>query len=114
MIAAEKSSEQTVFSWNDMDLTFHVIFVLLDFIDTVVKKQQVWSFTDHLDLKIGHALCLHRWKIWWSIPKLLKSKCPEDDIPPETYFLLSQFQVTTYVRIYNQTYSRSLILLCNI
>jgi hypothetical protein len=73
---------------------------LLDFTNSVEKKQQVWSFADHLDLKGGKALCLHRWKIWWSIPKLLKSrKCPEADIPPETYFLLSQFQVTTLLQM---------------
>lgn len=109
--ATENSNEQTIKI--EMDLTFYGIFVLLDFIDIVVKKQQVWSFTDHLDLKKGHALCLHRWKIWWSIPKLLKSKCPEDDVPPETYFLLSQFQVTTFVCVYNQTFPDLPSCFCN-
>ena len=43
-------------------------------------------------------LCLHRWKIWWTIPKLLTSElCPEKNVPPETYFLLSQFQVNIHI-----------------
>ena len=75
----------------------------LSFSSLVVNKQQVWSFSNHLNLKEHSALCLHRWKIWWTIPKLLKhsdsehsdsdSDYQEAHIPPETYFLLSQFKV---------------------
>ena len=63
-------------------------------LNTVLKKQQVWTFADQFETSSSKMLCLHRWKIWWTIPKLLTSElCPEKNVPPETYFLLSQFQV---------------------
>lgn len=69
-------------------------------VNSVTDKQQVWSFSNHLDLQLG-LLCLHRWKIWWLIPKLLKSntesRSPEAEVPPETYFLLSRFTDGTYL-----------------
>ena len=101
------------FQWNGLsNLKWIEVLLLpcisLDFTDLVMEKQQVWSFADHLDLKEGNALCLHRWKIWWSIPKLLKSrKYPEADIPPETYFLLSKLQVTTLLSCLKQFFSFS-------
>jgi hypothetical protein len=58
--------------------------------------EQSWAFSSALSLE--KALCLHRWKIWWSIPRFVPH---ERETPPETYFLLgklvTQMQEPSYI-----------------
>lgn len=51
-------------------------------------EEKSWVFQQ--PLKLAKSLCLHRCKIWWMIPKLLRQV--ERDVPPETYFLLGQLE----------------------
>ena len=56
--------------------------------------EKTFIFKEHLGIRTGKALCLHRWKIWWMIPRLIprfeyKNQIVSGSlIPPETYFLL--------------------------
>lgn len=54
------------------------------------EKDRAWDFSSSIDFMPGHLLCLHRWKIWWAIPRLLPTN--ESATPPETYLLLGQLQ----------------------
>ena len=57
---------------------------------TTTKRHQRY-FLSTLDLGIeeGKVLSLHRWKIWWLIPRLLESI---GEAAPETYFILCKLQ----------------------
>lgn len=59
-------------------------------VNAVQSKHQSWSFAKHLGLQPDNALCLYRWKVWWSLPRLLRGEHPERNLPPETYMFLSR------------------------
>eukprot|EP01041_Mallomonas_annulata_P000312 gene312-570_t len=52
-----------------------------------VKDEQVWNFKEMLNMQAG--LSIHRWKIWWAIPRLLAN---EKSTPPESYLILYQLK----------------------
>ena len=66
-------------------------------VDAVTSKHQAWSFTGHLNLLEDTALALHRWKVWWSIPRLLRGARTETEVPPETYLYLARAATGAYV-----------------
>ena len=35
------------------------------------STEKTCLFKEHLGIRTGKALCLHRWKVWWMIPKLI-------------------------------------------
>ena len=97
-------------------------YCFLPLLSTVTKKQQTWKFSEGLGLNSNaRAICIHRWKIWWSIPRLLKKKPPvsgfyssrgdvsdvsatmdglETGVPPETCLFLSQFEDGNFLLLF--------------
>lgn len=54
------------------------------------NAMQSWNFSASIDFNEGEALCLYRWKIWWSIPKLLRHSNDEGRVPGETFYMLGK------------------------
>eukprot|EP00600_Ochromonadales_sp_CCMP1393_P001798 CAMPEP_0174988054 /NCGR_PEP_ID=MMETSP0004_2-20121128/19901_1 /TAXON_ID=420556 /ORGANISM="Ochromonas sp., Strain CCMP1393" /LENGTH=912 /DNA_ID=CAMNT_0016241205 /DNA_START=107 /DNA_END=2842 /DNA_ORIENTATION=+ len=69
----------------------------------VASKKETWSFRGPIGFDSNKVLCIHRWKIWWSIPRLLKNRTvdagccyggTESWAPPETYLLIGKLAAT--------------------
>lgn len=44
-------------------------------------------------------MCIHRWKIWWAIPRIIRSKHLESDVPAETHMLVGKLITGNYLLI---------------
>jgi hypothetical protein len=44
-------------------------------------------------------MCIHRWKIWWAIPRIIRSKHLEGDVPAETHMLVGKLITGNYLLI---------------
>lgn len=64
-----------------------------------VTHERTWIFSQHLGLQKDHILSIHRWKIWWVIPRLLKGEHGESAAPAQTYFLLGKLPNSKFVLI---------------
>lgn len=42
-------------------------------------------------------MCIHRWKIWWAIPRIIRSKHLEADAPAETHMLVGKLITGNYL-----------------
>ena len=66
----------------------------------VSKHEQEWSFNELLGFEPHKLLCLHRWKIWWMIPKIIHDyKAIEGAIPAETTLILGKLLDGSYLAI---------------
>lgn len=57
---------------------------------TRVSKDCSWDFKEKLPFQDGKLLCIHRWKIWWTIPRILKSPDKEGSVPAQTFLLIGK------------------------
>lgn len=68
------------------------------FLDLVTnKKDDVWNFQTMIGFESGKLLCIHRWKIWWAIPRIIPKYQSEANIPPETHLLLGMLSTGNYL-----------------
>ena len=65
----------------------------------VEKQEQSWRFKNLIGFLPQKLLALHRWKLWWMIPKLIHDKNLDGAIPPETSILLGKISDNEYLVI---------------
>jgi len=44
-------------------------------------------------------MCIHRWKIWWAIPRIIHSKHLEAEVPAEAHMLVGKLNTGKYLLI---------------
>lgn len=80
-LVAEREEVESAF----VDLVIHSTSV----VNNATHERQ-WAFNGPLGYQPDRLLAIHRWKIWWAIPKLLKGSRGELGSPAQTYLLLGQ------------------------
>ena len=86
------STEDTFSSQPDVETAFLDVQVDDSTIVNMTTKERAWAFSGSLGCEEDHVLVLHRWKIWWAIPRLLKGSEGERRAPPQTYLLLGKLK----------------------
>ena len=61
------------------------------------KLEQSWSFNDLIGFLPQKLTILHRWKVWWMIPKIIHDQNLEGAIPAETSFILGKVSDNEYL-----------------
>ena len=74
----------------DFEAAFLQVVLHSASVTDAATHERSWNFSLPLGFARGKLLAVHRWKIWWAIPRLLKGDRGETAVPPQTYLLLGQ------------------------